>query len=95
MTVRELIAELSKYPPDAEVRLETCHDSEGVESVERYRDDKAHIQIRGIGWDDLPEDDECDECGELIEDCECDEREPFHVESSDSFDPRNDDTDEE
>lgn len=75
MTVRELIAELSKYPPDAEVRLETCHDSEGVESVERYRDDKAHIQIRGVGWDDLPEDDdeECDECGELVEDCECDD----------------------
>jgi hypothetical protein len=27
MTVRELIAELSKYPPDANVTLETCDNS--------------------------------------------------------------------
>lgn len=92
MTVRELIAELSKYPPDAQVRLETCHDSPGIESVVPYPGDNRYIKIRGVGWDDLPEDDdeECDECGELIEDCECDNHEPFHVDSSDSFDPRSD-----
>lgn len=91
MTVRELIAELSKYPPDAEVTLETCDNSVGINHVAYV----GRAQIFGDGWDDLPEDDdeECDECGELIEDCECDDHEPFHVESSDSFDPRSDDTD--
>jgi hypothetical protein len=93
MTVRELIAELSKYPPDAELRLETQEGSTSVEKVDCYAG--RVVKLFGNGWDDLPEDDdeECDECGELVEDCECDDHEPFHVESSDSFDPRSDDTD--
>lgn len=69
MTVRELIAELSKYPPDADVTLETCDNSVDINHVAFA----GRVQIFGEGWDDLPEDDdeECDECGELIEDCLC------------------------
>jgi hypothetical protein len=33
MTVRELIAELSKYPPDANVTLETCDNSVDINHV--------------------------------------------------------------
>lgn len=73
MTVRELIAELSKYPPDAEVRLETREGSVGVDSTNCY----ASRVVKVFG-DDLPEDDneKCDECGYLVEDCECGEGEP-------------------
>lgn len=88
MTVRELIAELSEYPPEAEIRLETQEGSTGVEKIDCY----AGRVVKLFDGDTIYID-ECDECGELIEDCDCDDHEPFHVESSDSFDPRSDDTD--
>lgn len=97
MTVRELISELNKYPPDAEVRLETYDGSISIDHVDHNKYPQAPAtgiaKIFAAGWDEPldDEDEECDECGELIEDCDCDDHEPFHVESSDSFDPRSDD----
>jgi regulator of RNase E activity RraB len=57
MTVRELIAELSKYPPDANVTLETCDNSVDINHVAFA----GRVQIFGDGWDDLPEDDDDDD----------------------------------
>lgn len=92
MTVRELSAELSKYPPDAEVTLETCDNSVGIDHVAYtpavFRIAPEQVQIRGTGWDDLPEDDN----DEDDEDDEDDEEE-YGDEAYDYFDDEDEEDD--
>ncbi len=66
MTVRELIAELSKYPPDVTVVLVTRDTADnggiGIESVERT---DSRIALYGFGWDEEnPDEDDEEEYGD-------------------------------
>ncbi len=82
MTVRELIAELSEYPPDVAVVLVTRDTADnggiGIESAERT---DSRIALYGFGWNEnFDEDDEDDE-------------EAYGDEAYDSFDDEDEEDD--
>lgn len=78
MTVRELIAELSKYPPDSDVEVETRSDIASIVDITDRNIGLGFVRIRCEGWDDLSKDDDdidsdftCGGCGET-NGCACD-----------------------
>lgn len=67
MTVEELLKKLADAPKDATVRLSTYSDTERVREVHIA---PLSVVIEGEGVDEADEDEWCDDCGELIDDCE-------------------------